>query len=201
MSAARDDKSVNESTADSAPIVHEVDGIQECDNQLPNWWLATLYGAMVFAVGYWYVYEQGHFANEPLEAYQEEVDRMASLELAKSGPITSESLITLTADPAKVARGKDVFVATCAPCHRADGGGNVGPNLTDEFWLHGGAPNKIFATIAQGFPANGMPAWKPQLGLARVQAVTAYLLTIRGTHVGNGKAPQGVAEELGLQTP
>lgn len=202
MSAASDEKPAkNETSFNSAPIVHVVDGIEECDNKLPNWWLATLYGAIVFAAGYWYVYEQGHFANEPLAAYLEEVDRMASIELAKSGPITSESLMKLTTDPAKVLRGKEVFVATCAPCHRADGGGNVGPNLTDEFWLHGGAPEKIFATVSQGVPANGMPAWKAQLGLARVQALTAYVLTIRGTHVENGKAPQGAREELGVTAP
>jgi cytochrome c oxidase cbb3-type subunit 3 len=182
-------------------IVHEVDGIEECDNKLPNWWLASLYVAIVFAVSYWYVYEQGHFAATPLAAYQEEVDRRASEEIAKAGPITAESLEKLTSDPAKVARGKEVFATTCAPCHRADAGGNVGPNLTDEYWLHGGAADKIFSTIAQGVPANGMPAWKAPLGLARVQAVTAYILTIKGTNVANGKAPQGNREELGALGP
>jgi cytochrome c oxidase cbb3-type subunit 3 len=87
--------------------------------------------------------------------------------------------------------GKQVFVSTCAACHRADGGGNIGPNLTDEFWIHGDKPQDIWSTVHNGIPAKGMPTWGPQIGEAKVASVVAYVLSIRNTNVPNGKAPQG----------
>ena len=112
------------------------------------------------------------------------------------GEATPESLVALTKDPNAVALGKQVFPSTCAACHRGDGGGNVGPNLTDDFWLHGSAPEKIFKTIASGVPDKGMPAWQPQLGPLKTQAVTAYVLGLKGTNAPGGKAPQGERETL-----
>jgi cytochrome c oxidase cbb3-type subunit 3 len=133
-----------------------------------------------------------------MEAYQAELDRAAAEQAMaiKVGEATPESLLALTKDPNAVALGKQVFVSTCAACHRNDGGGNVGPNLTDEFWLHGGAPEKIFRTVASGVPDKGMPAWQPQLGALKTQAVTAYVLGLRGTNVAGGKPPQGERESL-----
>lgn len=179
-------------------VIHEVDGIQEYDNRLPNWWLYTFYGAIAFAVVYWYDYHTAGIGELPSVAYKSEVDRELAAQASqiKVGEATAESLTALAKDPTAVALGRQVFVSTCAACHRADGGGNVGPNLTDEFWLHGGAPEKIFKTIATGVPDKGMPAWQPQLGALKTQAVTAYVLGLRGTNVGGGKAPQGERETL-----
>lgn len=179
-------------------IIHEVDGIAEYDNKLPNWWLYTLYGTIAAGVVYWYVYQTTGFAPTPLQAYQEEVDRAAAAEAMsiKVGDATPEALVALSKDPKALALGKSVFTATCAACHRNDGGGMVGPNLTDEFWLHGAAPEKVFKTIAAGVPDKGMPAWQPQLGALKTQAVAAYVLTLRGTNAAGGKAPQGERETL-----
>ena len=179
-------------------IIHEVDGIAEYDNKLPNWWLYTLYGSIGFAVFYWYVYQTAGIGALPGQAYQEEVDRAAAAAAMqiKVGEATPEALIALSKDPKALALGKQVFTSTCVACHRADGGGNVGPNLTDEFWLHGGAPEKIFHTVAVGVPDKGMPAWQPQLGALKTQAVAAYVLTLKGTKAANGKAPQGDREVL-----
>jgi cytochrome c oxidase cbb3-type subunit 3 len=113
--------------------------------------------------------------------------------------MTPEALRALAKDKGTVDQGKQVFVQTCAACHRQDGGGVVGPNLTDDFWLHGAAPDKIYKTIAKGVPEKGMPAWGPQLGMDRTQAVTAYVISIRGTNVAGGKAPQGERESLSLR--
>jgi cytochrome c oxidase cbb3-type subunit 3 len=190
------------SSSDDNRVIHEVDGIEEYDNKLPNWWLYTLYGAIVFSVAYWFHYHVGGFGDLPPAAYQAEMDRAAAAEAARvkaAGVITPETLATLSRDKQTVSQGQQVFVSTCAPCHRQDGGGNVGPNLTDEYWLHGGAPDKIYKTITEGVPAKGMPAWGPQLGADRVQAVTAYVLTLRGSNVSNGKAPQGERESLSLR--
>jgi cytochrome c oxidase cbb3-type subunit 3 len=184
---------------DGGRVIHEVDGIQEYDNKLPNWWLYTLYGTVVFAVLYWFHYHQTKFGDLPPVEYQNEMDRFAEEEAKRAGPITADKLVLASKDPAKVQQGKEIFSATCAACHRADGGGSVGPNLTDEFWLHGGGPEAIFKTVSDGFAAKGMPAWRPQLGIVRVQAVTAYILTLRNTHVPGGKAPQGERETLTLK--
>ncbi len=179
-------------------VLHEIDGIQEYDNKLPNWWLYTLFGAIAFGVGYWYWYENARIGQSPAEAYQAELDRAAAAQASTLtvGEATPEALVALTKDPNAVALGKQIFTSTCAPCHRNDGGGSVGPNLTDDFWLHGSAPEKIFKTIASGVPDKGMPAWQPQLGALKTQAVTAYVLGLKGTNVAGGKPPQGERETL-----
>jgi cytochrome c oxidase cbb3-type subunit 3 len=193
--SARDERRTDEDAPTEDKVIHSVDDIEEYDNKLPRWWLFTLYGAILFAVVYWYTYHIGNFAETPLAKYESERTQAALAE-AKSGTVTPEALVALTRDKATVEAGKNVFVTTCAACHRADGGGTVGPNLTDEFWLHGGTPDKIWKTVAEGVPAKGMPAWKPQLGPDRVQAVTAYVLTLRNTNVPGGKPPQGEREAL-----
>jgi cytochrome c oxidase cbb3-type subunit 3 len=183
-------------------VLHEVDGIQEYDNKLPNWWLYSFYGAIVFAVGYWFHYEVAGIGESPRAEYQAQVDKAAAAEAARiraKGEVTAEALASLSHDKATVAQGKEVFASTCAVCHRQDGGGNVGPNLTDDFWLHGGAPDKVYKTISEGVASKGMPSWGPQLGSERVQAVTAFVLTLRSTNVSGGKAPQGEREVLSVR--
>jgi cytochrome c oxidase cbb3-type subunit 3 len=179
-------------------VIHSVDGIEEYDNRLPQWWLYTLYGAIAFAAIYWWSYHVAKVADLPSEKYQTELDRAAEAEerAGKGVVVTAEALVAASHDDATVARGKTIFLQTCAQCHRADGGGAVGPNLTDEFWLHGGAPDQIWKTVSKGVADKGMPAWKPQLGSSRTQAVTAYVLTLRNTNVPGGKAPQGARETL-----
>jgi cytochrome c oxidase cbb3-type subunit III len=179
-------------------VIHEVDGIQEYDNKLPNWWLYTLYGTIAFAVIYWYHYQAGGFGDTPRARYQAELDRALSEQASqiKVGEATPEALAALAKDPTALALGKQVFNSTCAACHRNDGGGMVGPNLTDDFWIHGGAPDKIYKTVATGVPDKGMPAWLPQLGGLKTQAVTAYVMTLRGNNAPGGKAPQGERETL-----
>jgi cytochrome c oxidase cbb3-type subunit 3 len=183
-------------------VIHEVDGIQEYDNKLPNWWLYSLYGTILFAAGYWFHYQTSGFGDLPHAEYQLEMDMAAAIEAARikaAGVMTPESLLALSKDKGTVEQGKAVFTATCVACHRADGGGVVGPNLTDDFWLHGASPDKVWKTISTGVPDKGMPAWGPQLGPDRTQAVTAYVISLRGTNVANGKAPQGERESLTLR--
>jgi len=183
-------------------VIHEVDGIQEYDNKLPNWWLYTLYGAILFSVGYWFHYHVASFGDSQSAEYQAELDKAAAIEAVKikaAGVMTPEALASLARDKGTVEQGRHVFAQTCAACHRQDGGGVVGPNLTDEFWLHGAAPEKIYKTITQGVPEKGMPAWGAQLGRERSQAVTAYVISIRGTNVAGGKAPQGERESLSMR--
>jgi cytochrome c oxidase cbb3-type subunit 3 len=107
--------------------------------------------------------------------------------------MTADTLVGLSKNPATVAQGKQVFESTCASCHRADGGGLIGPNLTDSAWLYGSAPTDLWKTVREGVTTKGMPAWGPQLGDERVAAVVAYALTLKDTNVADGKAPQGSA--------
>ena len=174
--------------------VHVYDDIQECDNLLPRWWLYSLFGTVIFALGYWFYFHVFMAGTLPNEAYTQEVQAETARESARiraAGVMTPAALLALSHDASLVHQGQEVFRSTCATCHGPSGGGLIGPNLTDEFWLHGGAPDAIFHTINEGVAARGMPAWGPQLGIDRVQAVTAYLLTVRNTHVPGGRPPQG----------
>ncbi len=183
-------------------VIHEVDGIQEYDNKLPNWWLYTLYGTILFGAGYWFHYQTSGFGDLPTAEYRIDMEKAAAVEAARikaAGVMTPEALVALSKDKGTLDQGKAVFVATCLACHRADGGGVVGPNLTDDFWIHGAAPDKVLKTISAGVPDKGMPAWGPQLGADKVRAVTAYVISLRGTNVANGKAPQGERDTLTLR--
>jgi cytochrome c oxidase cbb3-type subunit 3 len=110
------------------------------------------------------------------------------------GQVSNDMLAAMSSNSTAVEKGKGVFTSTCAACHRADGGGNIGPNLTDGYWLHGGKPVDIYHCVHDGVPSKGMPTWGPQLGDEKVADVVAYVLTIKGTNVANGKAPQGEQE-------
>lgn len=174
---------------------HEFDGIEEYDNRLPNWWLFTLYGAIVFAFFYWIYFHSTTLGTLTFGEYRKEMARAAEIQLAKmqTTEITNESLSLMAAVPDRVESGRMIFQQFCVTCHLADGSGQVGPNLTDGFWLHGAAPMQIHNTVTKGVPEKGMAAWGNQLGPRRVQDVVAYVLTLKGTN-RPGKAPQGVPE-------
>lgn len=178
-------------------IVHEYDGIKEADNALPNWWLAILYGTLAFGAVYWLAAESFKTVPSPRAAYDEEVAKAAAVEAARvkaQGVVTDESLATMSKDGKTTAEGQAIFASTCAACHLATGGGSIGPNLTDEFWLHGSSPTHVYNTIREGYTAKGMPAWGGTLGEERVRTVAAYVLTLKNTNVAGGKAPQGDKE-------
>ncbi|MBI2391327.1 MAG: c-type cytochrome [Deltaproteobacteria bacterium] len=179
-------------------VIHEYDGIQECDNALPNWWLGILYGTIAFGAIYWLSAESFKTTPSPRAEYHAEMEKIAAEEAAKMkaiGSVSDESLLAMAKDTKALDDGKGVFASTCAPCHAANGGGSIGPNLTDANWLHGGAPMKIYGTIKDGFTAKGMPAWGPALGEERVRAVAAYVVSLKNTNVAGGKAPQGDPEQ------
>ncbi len=193
MSTEHDES--NENARSGVVHVYDDDLVEE-DNQLPRWWLYTLYGAIAFAAIYWYGEQQLKAWAPRVVAFQEEslALKMAKLDKGGGGPPPGDTLVAMSKTPATVEAGKQTFVSTCAPCHRDDGGGNVGPNLTDDFWLHGGKPENIWSCVHDGITTKGMPAWGPQIGEQKVAAIVAYVMTLRGTNVAGGKAPQGEAE-------
>lgn len=170
---------------------HDYDGIQEYDNRLPNWWLWTLWGTIVFSVGYWFAFQTYGWAMNPVDKYEAAMEDSSAIVAAVEEQAVSEAdLVAKSNDPEVLALGQEVYAQYCQVCHLAEGQGLVGPNLTDDYWIHGGAAVDIHSTIVNGVVAKGMAAWGDQLGPQRVDAVVAYLLTMRGTNV-EGKAPQG----------
>jgi cytochrome c oxidase cbb3-type subunit 3 len=167
-------------------IIHVYDGILEADNHLPVWWLYTLFGAMVFAVGYWFWYEEFKAGPGLQAAYYAE--KAAEQERTGTDPDDGQLMAQL-GTPA-VGLGKAAFTSNCVACHEAQGQGKIGPNLTDNAWIHGGSPQEIYRTIKNGVGAKGMPAWGATLGGSVVQQLTAYVLSIRDTNVA-GKAAEG----------
>jgi len=174
--------------------VHVYDGIIEEDNHLPNWWLYTLYGTVAFALCYWVYYQAYAAGKSPLQEYQalRVAERKAEVaRLMAAGAPTNESLEAMAKNASVVAVGKQVWTSTCVACHLSSGGGQIGPNLTDAYWIHGGQPLDILRTVRDGVIDKGMMAWGPQLGEEKVRAVTAYVLTLRNTNTPGGRAPQG----------
>ena len=174
---------------------HEYDGIRELDNKLPRWWVWLFYITIVIAAIYMLYYHVLHLG--PLSAEEYKIEMKAGEQIKAAAMSKFEAgiptLQPLT-DPVILNQGRATYAKLCAPCHRADGGGNIGPNLTDGFWLHGGAPDKVWKTVHDGVPAKGMAAWGPVLGETRVASAVAYVITLRNTNVPNGKAPQGEPE-------
>ena len=177
-------------------IIHEYDGIEEADNKLPGWWLWTFYIAIAFSFGYWLWVEAFEVSPGPLDSYIAE--RMEALDTGEE--VTDEALVSLAADKLAVRAGERAFAQNCAKCHGSRGEGNIGPNLTDEFWLAGGAPVDIYATVMHGRNGKGMPAWGLQLGPGMCKQVTSYLHTLRGTNLP-GKPPQGERWEAPAAAP
>lgn len=171
---------------------HDYDGIQEYDNRLPNWWLAILYGTVVFAFVYWLYFHTFGAAPTPEERYEAELVAAAEAQLARTAgqQVTNESLTLLSTIPDRVAAGQEIFNQFCVVCHNQRGEGNVGPNLTDAYWIHGSTPLDVHGVVTHGVLEKGMAAWGSQLGPTRVQAVVAYVMTLKNTNVA-GKAPQG----------
>ncbi|MEZ4268141.1 MAG: cbb3-type cytochrome c oxidase N-terminal domain-containing protein [Myxococcota bacterium] len=190
---------MSEMTKD-APVEtdHVYDGIREFDNQLPNWWLLTFWGSIVFAMVYWFLYQSAGIL--PSHASEFAIEKAAWEEKMLASQVTPEELSALVEDSAVVARGSEIFTTYCVACHGDRAEGKIGPNLTDKWWIHGGDPVSIYKTVSQGVLEKGMVAWRPTLGDTKVREVTAYVLTLANTEVA-GKAPEGVDADGKAPTP
>lgn len=171
---------------------HAYDGIEEYDNPLPGWWVWIFWATIVFSLGYWAYYQIGPGPSE-VAVYEAEMREAAARQpvATSSGGSTDQALLALQKNAGALAKGKEIFAGRCVPCHGDRGQGIVGPNLTDDFWLHGGRPSEIYHTITEGEPEKGMIPWKTQLSPEEIAAVTAYVGTLRGTNPPNPKPPEG----------
>ncbi len=173
---------------------HDYDGIKELDNNLPPWWLYGFYLSIVFAVIYLGRYEVFQTAPSQIEEYEiamAEGEKQRAEYLLTAADLVDENSVELITEESKLQEGAKIYATSCAVCHAADGGGTVGPNLVDEYWIHGGDIKDVFATIKYGVPDKGMIPWQDQLSPAKMQAVASYILSLQGTTPAAPKEPQG----------
>jgi len=173
---------------------HNYDGIKELDNSLPPWWLYGFYASILFAAIYLIKYEVLNGDSQKVE-YEKEVAaaKIAIEEYKKTAVdlVDAKTVVALTED-GDIKKGAEIFKINCVACHRADGGGAIGPNLTDDYWILGGGIKNIFHTITEGGRSGkGMIAWKQSLKPSEIQLVASYILTLHGTNPTDPKEPEG----------
>ncbi|WP_425391094.1 cbb3-type cytochrome c oxidase N-terminal domain-containing protein [Ekhidna sp.] len=173
---------------------HEYDGIRELDNRLPPWWLWGFYVSIIFGVVYLINYEvlgTGPTQDEEFQAEMIQAKEDVKTYLASLDNLIDESNVTLLTETVDLDAGRAIYEQNCSVCHAADGGGGVGPNFTDKYWLHGGDMTAIFSTIKYGVPSKGMIAWEAQLSPKKMQQVASYIYMMEGQTSANPKEPQG----------
>lgn len=173
---------------------HDYDGIKELDNNLPPWWVYLFYACIVFSAVYLVKFEILDGDNQEMELKKELAQAKIDVaEYMKNAPdLMDEKTVTLLTDPTDLAKGETLFTTNCAACHRADGGGQIGPNLTDENWILGGGIKDIFHTISNGGrDGKGMIAWKGTLKPKEIQAVSSYILSLKGSNPKDAKEAEG----------
>jgi cytochrome c oxidase cbb3-type subunit 3 len=183
---------------------HDYDGIRELDNDLPPWWKYGFYLTIVFAFVYMIHYHVIGTGELQLEEYNTEMTKAKAdvdAYMKNSASNVDESTVKMLTDAADLATGKDVYKASCAACHGQSGEGGVGPNLCDDYWLHGGSVQDVFKSIKYGWVEKGMKSWKEDLSPMQIAQITSFIKSIRGTNPPNGKAPQGdIFKEEGSST-
>lgn len=192
MSDNQTNKSAGQPVEEDILLDHAYDGIQEYDNPMPRWWVWMFWGSFWFSLAYIFHFWIGNGTSlEERYAAEMEVVNAERAKAALEQQVSEQSLSQVMADAASLAGGKEVFISKCAACHKEDGGGLIGPNLTDNYWIHGkGALMDIYVVIDEGIAAKGMPAWGRQLSPTELRQVVAYVGTMRGSNV-EGKAPEG----------
>ena len=177
---------------------HDYDGIKELDNVLPPWWVYLFYSCIVFAIVYLVRFEvYGDYTQkEEFEAEMAQADLDIKEYLKTAPDLMDKESVTLLTDAGALAEGKAIFTTNCVACHRADAGGAIGPNLTDEYWILGGGIKNVFNTLMEGGRSGkGMISWKDQLKPTEMQKVASYVLSLQGT---NPKDPKPTEPEAVL---
>ncbi|OOB83740.1 cbb3-type cytochrome c oxidase N-terminal domain-containing protein [Flavobacterium columnare] len=182
---------------------HNYDGIQELDNVLPPWWVYLFYGTIAFAFIYLVRFHMlGH--DDQTAEFEKEmaIAKVQVEEYKKTAPdLMDKETVTLLTDAESINAGKAIFQTNCIACHKADGGGAIGPNLTDKHWILGGGIKNVFNTIMEGGRAGkGMISWKDQIKPSDIQKIASYVLSLQGTNPAGAKDPEGDVWEEGGAT-
>ena len=190
-------------------LEHEYDGIREYDNPLPRWWMGIFLISIVFSVIYVPYYYLG-YGPTSVQMWEEEVAEAKAMQGAKApaasaaapggsdtsgsgggAPAQQAAVASLEGDAGAIAEGKNLFAGNCAPCHGPQGQGLIGPNLTDNHWLHGNTYADVVRVITDGVPDKGMVPWKSTLNPTKIQQVAAFVMSLGGSNPANAKPPQG----------
>lgn len=173
---------------------HNYDGIRELDNDLPPWWVYMFYATIAFAVIYLLRY---HVFNGTTQKEEYEIEvAQAKLEVEEykknNKDLIDAETVELLTDAKDLAAGKEIYMTNCVACHKDNGGGGIGPNLTDDYWILGGGIKNVFHTISEGGrPGKGMIAWKTDLKPSEMAQVASYVISLHGTNPPDGKEPEG----------
>ncbi|WP_299276212.1 cbb3-type cytochrome c oxidase N-terminal domain-containing protein [uncultured Psychroserpens sp.] len=173
---------------------HNYDGIKELDNDLPPWWLYGFYASIIFGFVYMAKYHIFNGADQYQELEANIAQAKIELEEYKKNAknLVDFNTVTVLTEASDLANGKKIFETNCVACHAADGGGGIGPNLTDKYWILGGGINNVFKTVSEGGrDGKGMIAWNQSLSPAEIAQVSSYLLQFQGTTPAEPKAPDG----------
>jgi cytochrome c oxidase cbb3-type subunit III len=176
---------------------HDYDGIKELDNHLPPWWKYGFYLTIIWGVFYVInyhiapIWNEGRLQLAEYEFKNAEADSLVAEYRKKAVDLVDENNVVLVTDAAALGKGKSKFLEVCAACHGDLGQGGIGPNLTDQFWIHGGDVKSIFTTIKYGVVDKGMISWKDEIKPGEMQALTSYILSLQGTNPAGAKEPQG----------
>lgn len=173
---------------------HDYDGIKELDNSLPPWWLYAFYITIVFAAVYLVRYHimDGSLMAEEFEMEMAEAQESINEYKKNAKDLIDVESVTLLTEASDLEAGKKIFQTNCVACHMADGGGGIGPNLTDDNWILGGGIKSVFKTVTDGGrDGKGMIAWNSTLNPGEIQQVSSYVLSLHGTTPANPKAAEG----------
>ena len=179
---------MNDEPKDPLLLDHEADGIKELDNNLPRWWVWLFYLCILYSIlymGYYHVFRAGDLQATEYDKEWKQGEAIKSGAIAKFE--SSLNSLEPSKDQAVLATGQQTYTTLCAPCHRADGGGLVGPNLCDDYWIHGSNYLDHLKIIINGVPEKGMLTWRGVLKPSEIQAVSSYIQTFRGTKPPNPK--------------
>ena len=183
---------------------HAYDGIVELDNPTPPWFMGLFYSTISFGVIYLFIFHvlkvgQLQTAEYTQEVALAEVQRDAYVKRV-AGSI-NENTVQFVSDAKSIGDGKAIFTQSCVACHGQQGQGGVGPNLTDEYWLHGGSVKAVYHTISEGVVEKGMMSWKKQLNPLQMQQLSSYVLSLQSTKPAGAKEAQGMKEAPALPAP
>ncbi len=177
---------------------HAYDGIQELNNPTPPWFMAMFYSTIAFATVYLLVFHVFGSGNVMATEYAEDMaagEQVRAAYIKKVAGSINENTVKEVKDAKSLADGKSIFTQHCVVCHGAQGQGGIGPNLTDEYWLHGGGVKSIYRTLVNGVVEKGMMSWKKQLNPLQMQQVASFILSLKDSKPAGAKEPQGIKEE------
>lgn len=174
---------------------HNYDGIMELDNPLPAWWMMTFWGGILFAIFY-FIFFQIMDGPNLRDEYEKEMAALEVIQKAEAKNVGNFSLDQYNAwlaIPENKTRGAVVYEENCLACHAEGGGGDIGPNLTDNYWIHVQPrdPESTYMLVVKGFEDNGMPAWGEVLSKEDIMAVTDHIISLHGSTPPKSKEPQG----------